>query len=288
MTPILGPVRDACGDLMLVAPLSKHGTPKARERQRTRVVVDDHGNAVAYQRRCSSCGVWQSLDLDHYFVQSRRHLGMGHYCRCCNVPLTRRRYRSGRERMLERQRERYRQRAVQDPERHSEVLRRTEENRRRRRAVNPEHELGLQRERARVYRARVASDPQRRSESLENTRIANKLRNLDAGKKLRGPQGTARPIHDAFNRKLSVPSAPLVTLIEGLAADDSVVTVCSEAGVSDRTFRRWVDGAPVGVVVVDALCTRLGVCWWEVYDPERWPDEHKIVAGVFEREAVAA
>lgn len=62
--------------------------------------------------------------------------------------------------------------------------------------------------------------------------------------------------------------------------------ICKRCGIRDRLWRDWKAGTSrrVTLDVADRVMLGLGVLWWEVWDPQEFPE----VAKVFEPEEVAA
>lgn len=79
--PFLGPVFTAGGPLLVEALVGRKGTHPEAHRRATRLVVDDYGNAVCYERRCGSCMRWMPLDFA-WFAPRRDHIGRGMQGRC--------------------------------------------------------------------------------------------------------------------------------------------------------------------------------------------------------------
>lgn len=79
--PFLGPVFTADGPLLVEALVGRKGTFPEVHRRATRLVVDDYGDAVCYERRCGSCMRWLPLDFA-WFAPRRDHIGRGMQGRC--------------------------------------------------------------------------------------------------------------------------------------------------------------------------------------------------------------
>lgn len=122
--PFLGSVWTADGPL-LVRALGR--TSPMVHRRATRLVVDDYGNAVAYQRRCPDCMEWLPLSFDYFNPRGdgRETLAMQWRCKACTIVDRRARYRDPvvRMRYCERARINYRVRQELVTGKHMDTMR---------------------------------------------------------------------------------------------------------------------------------------------------------------------
>jgi hypothetical protein len=59
-------------------------------------------------------------------------------------------------------------------------------------------------------------------------------------------------------------------LLEAMERKNPMISICQTAGVADRTYRDWRDGSrPTAQFdTADLILTRLGLCWWEVFNED--------------------
>lgn len=118
----------------------------------------------------------------------------------------------------------------------------------------------------------VRKDPVRRARLLENARIDYRLRAEGEGRAVvrslpaqRGPEGLPR-----------LPVAPLVALVERLAADTTVSELAGRLGFHERQYRAWKhEYKYVNFETADRVLTAAGVLWWEVWDEDKYPGLHE-------------
>lgn len=99
---------------------------------------------------------------------------------------------------------------------------------------------------------------------------------------------------DDFDR---LPAAPLAAWIDKriirgdtpdglghLTAHQTVGSVCAWLGIAEKNLYEWRRGlrSEVQFDVVDRILTNADVLWWDIYDPDRWPEEYEQVRAVFE------
>lgn len=259
----------------LVPALSSMGRKPEVQHHATRLVVDDYGDAVAVQKRCSSCMRWHStyergwcLDCKVFSERARRHrLDEG-----------------ARAALRERRRLQRLERMARDPAERERERRRNDRNREARIRRDPEHERELARARSLRYLERVRQDPERYQERLANMRVDNVLRRMDAGLATgfgRRLKGTS----PEWERKY-VPSAPLALAVLGQARM-TPTELANAAGIDGKVLRNWRTGEQRRATwgSADAVLVALDRFWWEVFDPQDGP--HGAFSGVRSRDIVA-
>lgn len=135
------------------------------------------------------------------------------------------------------------------------------------------------------YFAKVRADPERHARHLESTRIAYRLRRE---RETGGSVDDVRSIsarHAAEESRTRVPVAPLVMLIDDIAAraaldrgaiydpravDAALGTVCARADLNDRVLYRWRVGEDPTVALerAEVVIEALDAFWWEVWTAE--------------------
>lgn len=106
-------------------------------------------------------------------------------------------------------------------------------------------------------------------------RIESRGTRRDSGSFSRLP---AAPLHEALMR-----------LVTGTLADDPVMQVCARAGIDDRQLRAWAPGGShqeVQFDIADRILTRLGLLWFDVWEPGT--PEGAVAAAAFEGESAVA
>lgn len=287
----LGPAVGRDGRLELVETLAGRGYPRERHRQRTRVVVDDYGDAVMYERRCPLCLEWLPLTLDHFDPEDnpRARIRMQAACRPCQVVDVRMRLRRRSEEVNAKRRAAYHA-AKSTPEGAARVSRQKAEAARRYKERDVERWRRLRREASRRWRARVMADPERRRWYRENQRIDRAARASAEGRPV--PAGTPtgsrgrgdllervdpRPLAWAIWREVERERADgelsMLVQFPGRRRDSRYVATCERCRVDPSKVRRWLTGADplVSVDLADRVLLGLGLEWWDVYDPDEWP-----------------
>lgn len=282
MAPFIGPARDAAGDLLLVGALAGRGYPLARHKQRTRMVVDDFGNAVMYQRRCPDCLRWLPLSFDH-FAPRNDDLAQGMDGRClvcCRVNGALRRERDP-ERARRLARERYRHKAAADPEWARARNRRSREAAERRRALDPEG-WRKQRQAGQKRRwARVKADPERHAALMEKQRMDARLRRERREGITLNEIRRRRAKRTVPDRAVTMPALQLALAIDGAAAREAgpvdennhggrLAAVCLRCELNERTVWAWRTGERprVELAVADRVLVALELLWWDIWNEE--------------------
>lgn len=238
----------------LVAALSPIGRRPEIQHHATRLVIDDFGDAVAYEFRCSSCMRWHSWKRG--------------WCLDCTNACGRRLRAADPEHARLIAREARLARFTLYPD-----AREQEAARKRRVALaarerDPEGARARSREGARLHRERVQSDPIRHKAKVENMRIDNVLRRIDAGIRQGGRKvnGTG-----TLWARQYVSSAPLALAL--LSSGRRLADVAADAGVSERLFLSWRTGERRNATwtAADAVLVAIDRFWWEVFDPESSP-----------------
>lgn len=217
--------------------------------QKTRVITDDFGNAVAYIRRCSGCIRWLPLRGEFYAPSSGQEDGRGFQRRCkdCSRFYHRKIYRENREIINRRAQANRRRRLERDPSARERERLQEERNRKRRQRDNPEWEREksrirsrrwmakrtpeeiaernrrhreymknnreYMREAQRKYIAKLKKDPKRYAEYLENRRMTHRLRMERQGRELQEMRLGKVMEEPTFDR---LPVEPLVPFIRDL------------------------------------------------------------------------
>lgn len=275
MAPLLGPVWTPDGQPLPVAAFGGSGVHPERHRQRTRVVVDDYGNAVCYQRRCSKCRRWLPLNFDHFAANSSgRSLGLQSSCSRCGAAGKWLALRHDADRVRARNREGYRRR-MQDAEYRARLLERTKRNTERARDRDPEAFRELQAQRSREYRIKLNKDSQRYARQRETQRINYRLRReRDEGVPLGEIRAFASVIRAKETGGMMMAAQPLAEAIDSYARlrHLSIGEVCDLVDIDPRQLLAWRVGdiEHIQFNVADRALTNLGLLWFDV-----WPDEEK-------------
>lgn len=226
---------------------------------------------VGDMKRCPDCGETKPWTRDFFHPdrrEGRRVVKLGARCKDC----TREHVRYIRERDVSGFREKANER-------------------RRRRMQDPEY---AQRMRAyqREYRERVKADPHRHAKSLEQRRIAARLRRERAGEPL-AAVAAVTPLPIAFRSVGTLPAAPLVSEIDKWRAGRPE-RIVQQLGVNERQLREWRSGGidSVQFDVADRVLVRLnqllphGLLWWEVW--REGEEGYERACELFTGEVVAA
>lgn len=117
------------------------------------------------------------------------------------------------------------------------------------------------RERRAALNARRDADPAARAEYLRYHRD----RYRETG---------YRPRERVFGeRRVRIPAEPLAHALFAACPRGEFVTFAASLGLSDRTVRAWRDdGQQADLSVADRILGLMCWNWFEVWDPERWPD----------------
>ena len=135
------------------------------------------------------------------------------------------------------------------------------ESERRRRSRDTEAE----RERARERARKRAADPIKHAHDLETRRMRYRINAAREGREQR-PQ---RHLVVASTQE-TLPSAPLVAVIDRAAARTDIPTVCDLLGLHERQASRWRRGEQPAIPfdVADQVMTTMDVLWWEVWNED--------------------
>lgn len=141
--------------------------------------------------------------------------------------------------------------------------------------------------------AKLRSDPKLWESYLEEQRMRYALRQEQRGTKRRRGSGERVLQEESLPR---LPAAPVGNWIASQAekAWSSSATrpeaVCASLGVEPRSYFRWrtEESSEVQFDVVDRILVKGNACWWEIYDPDEWPEEYEKARAVFEPESVTA
>lgn len=71
--------------------------------------------------------------------------------------------------------------------------------------------------------------------------------------------------------KPGLPSRPLADAVLRLAARSSLAETCKRAGIVERVVWRWrtgESGSQASLDLADQVLTRLGLCWWDVWNED--------------------
>lgn len=301
MAPFLGPVFTPDGPLLVESLDGRKGVPRDRRKRATRVVVDDFGNAVAYERRCPDCLLWLPLDFAHYHPRhDLKAQGMQSRCTACVLPKQRARRRQDPERERELARAGYARRMA-DP-----VLR---ERRRaaeaaykaRRMAEDPEGERARRRELQRQARERRKKNPAAMRRYRETARMDARLRAERAGRTMRSSEKVRERDEVAAGRMPFLPAKPLGDVLEARiqkalagreyggvegSTQPTRETVCQGYGATIRDLLDWKSGRREGVRfdTAERVMIALDLLWFDIWPPEEFPE----VAAVFDHDAQAA
>lgn len=283
----------------LVAPVARRGTARERHLVRTRIVVDDFGDAVGYERRCCSCARWKPLRSYSPTGRPDEGLGRERVCRSCKPWVQRQRSPKTPEQRA-RASARRQERLARDPGYRERERERNRLARLARIARDPERERAIERAKAERHRRVVEADQRRHRERRENLRIDGVLRTMRAGSKPkpelrqvdRKSEGAGRRRDDG----ITLPAPPLAAFVDALAERERrtgnvelepasmLSVVCERLGITVRTAYAWRSGErpTVQFDVVDTVLVNSGALWWDVYDEKRWPAEHKRARLAFE------
>jgi hypothetical protein len=235
---------------------------RAREvhRRASRLVVDDFGDAVAVQRRCSSCMRWG--------------MHAGTHCDACQSFFGQRRRALDPEGERRKARERYRRLMDNDPVARERVSERMRANREASMVRDPERERMLRRERQRRRRERVLRDPALYRVEMERGRMNAVLQRMRKG--LPAGTGKGRRVDGTGARfaRRSVASAPLAAAVtkEALRLDEDFAVgeriIAKRAGLSEKVLYNWRTGRSPRAIwdSADRVLVALDVMWWEVFD----------------------
>lgn len=106
-------------------------------------------------------------------------------------------------------------------------------------------------------------DPAYRAEYAEKRRLRYRLRQQAKGRQIRQVRPRGAPPQAI---KAWLPGRPLAQVIDGLAEDVGLCTVCEVAGIEERSVTAWRRGErSVSMEVADTVLTRLDLLWWEVW-----------------------
>jgi hypothetical protein len=230
----------------LVAEPGKTWKGAEAQRRASRLIVDDYGDVVALEHRCSSCRRWRQ--------QEERG-----WCRGCRALRDWKRRRDDPGGVRAKRSAQRRERIALNPDYARREYERHRAERKRRRARDPEREQALDRARQARYRERLRSSPETRRRQLEELRIDNRVRRERLGL----PTGTAGRRSNGTGKEMPrqyVPVAPMMGHV-----GDAV----SLAGVSERLLRAWRTGERHLATwdAADSLLLAINRCWWEVFDP---------------------
>jgi hypothetical protein len=258
----------------LVAEIKTRGRPAEHHRHATRLVVDDFGDAVGYEYRCSQCMRWGRENVRGW-------------CRDCKTFASRQRRRAmtaaERQADRERKRELRERRLAENPEARRQEYERTERARQERLRRDPEREREMQRRRARRYQERIRQDPERYQERLEKMRIDNGLRRMRNGQ----PTGSVQRRTRVKPARADVAAAPLAAaILRWSDPDTDLGTACEAAGTDARTVRGWRSGERrrARFAIAERILVALDLHWWDVFDPASAPG---VFSGVRSRDVVA-
>jgi hypothetical protein len=135
----------------------------------------------------------------------------------------------------------------------------------------------------RLYRERVNADPERRQRFLETRRMAHALRKeREFGKPLRlvdlgvgeiqhgGPTLPGLPLAAAVERMVrrAVMAENGPGPVEDRERSGWGDETCRQLGISPRAFFRWRRGLNVELGPADAVLTRSGLNWWDVWNED--------------------
>lgn len=247
----------------LVAALAgRKGFPTQRHLQASRLVVDDFGDAVAYDYRCSRCMRWGAAE--------------DRYCRSCKLFANSRRYWSAPEAARERQRAAQAERNAMPGYREREREQRNAA-RRARMARDPEGERTRERLRTQRNRARRRKDPERYRAELEDARMNSVLRRMALG--LPTGSGKGRRMDGTGSRLArdkGVSSVPLAAVVarEAMALHEETLTgermIADRSGLSPKVLYNFRTGRSARALwdTADRVLAALDCFWWEVFDPE--------------------
>lgn len=253
-----------------------------------RLITDDFGILLTW-RRCPQCRAWKPQAIGYFSPrrrdEQRRVVRWDPYCLPCRRAQRREAWnaKTAEERAVI-SRRRW-ERLKSDPGRLTERRRSNRELMARRRE-DPEL-AERQRESRRAWYQRVMADPAQRAAYLERSRMNYRLRQEQIGRGLHTLRLVSGVAQSSQPKIAPFPAAPLLVAIDrhiraGQLDEDSLLV----AGIEPRTIRRWRSGESdtVRFATADAVLTWLGLHWWDVWPPERFPD----VADSLETETRAA
>lgn len=205
-------------------------------------------SSAARWKVCPCCGVRKARTSENFAVAKRAPDGsvttLDSTCKPCRAAEARDRYAS-------------------DPERRRKVLARAKRQRER-------------------IEARCAVDPEFAAEWAEKRRRWDRERAARLRDVLPEPE-PLRVVHGGPR----LPGQPLGEAIERAArfVEGGFEPLCELVGVAPRTVYAWKTGERSAELVnADGVLEALDLLWWEVWDPERYPE----VVAVFEGEEAAA
>lgn len=138
-----------------------------------------------------------------------------------------------------------------------------------------------ERNKARYLRAHAAAkrrmwaNARRRARTLENQRIAYRLKREREGKPVTGLHSTAAMASDHLPK---LPAQPLGDLLYDVASQNGGIKgLCDELGLNERTAQRWHHGqaSTVQFDQADKVLTALSLMWFEVWPEDRYPEVHR-------------
>lgn len=233
----------------LMAKLQTQGRRSERQYHATRLVTDDHGDAVALQFRCPSCMRWSSLKR---------------WCTDCDGWRKRSRRQADPEAAREYWAESRRRRHETNPLAAEQERKRNRRARAARREANLERERALSRARHKRYMAKVRQDPERHAAYLDRMRMWHAEREGLVPKEAPRRKGDI---------KLGV--LPLSYHVAHAVTVSEETPLANAAGVTTRLFRSWREGKRKLVEwdTADRVLVALGHQWWEVFDVEGAPPD---------------
>lgn len=271
MPAFLGPAYDRDGAPLLVAALTTRGVSSEAHRRRTRLVVDDYGNAVMHQRRCVACKGWRPLTLDVFAARnSDKTLGMHGSCVQCTKAYKAMERKYNGDRVRERNRQGYHRRMA-DPEYKARVLAEAKAAKAARRDRDPEAFYARENARAAEYRRRLADDPERLARLRETSRMGYRLRRERMGDSLDNIRSL--PVKRKATDRASghLPVAPLVVAVDKFIATNEVYekAMPEMVGVHQRQINTWRgEYSHVQFAVAQRVLTKIDMFWWEVWTPD--------------------
>jgi hypothetical protein len=249
------------------------GLPRPRQESRPRVICDEpecrlaaarYGSAIGIRRRariyaerygdrttytCSLCGVEKPLTLEHFTVDKRNPDGtVARWARWCR-PCKRGQWKAYRQRHADRVRQHYREASAMRADRMKS---------------DPEYA-----ERVRAVQRQAAAKRRRlKADVVREQNAAYRRRRRARGDTVAAPADA--PV--VWSKRDSLAGAPLVAALAAYAHREEVALgeVAERIGMSDRAFRRWETGERASLTAADAALIEMGLCWWDVWDPERW------------------
>lgn len=212
--------------------------------------------AARKTRRCPNCDRRKPLTAEFWSpgpVRKDNLPSWDSYCKSCRAALMRDRHRRNPE---------LREKRIARQARHREEVRA-------RRAIDPIFDEQV-RQKIREY------DRRSRARRAEREIAANKPHY--AG----GPEIPAFPLAAFIDREATREQRQL----NGHAPDmdETLESVCRNLGVDSRRVREWrkQPNAAVRLDVADRVITNAGRLWFDIYDEERFPVEHRLAAMAFQ------